>query len=135
MFCRTVSHGKTPYSWNMTPRSGPGPFTDWLLNNTRPVVGCWNPASIFIMVVLPQPEGPMIATNSASPMSYETSSTTGIVPLTVMNSRETFSNRARTDVDREARLLTFRRAPANLKDECSHVAEQYPSGERRSRCK
>ena len=26
MLSRTVSHGKTPYSWKMTPRSGPGPL-------------------------------------------------------------------------------------------------------------
>ena len=27
MLPRTVSHGKTPYSWKITPRSGPGPST------------------------------------------------------------------------------------------------------------
>ncbi len=28
MFCFTVSHGNTPYSWKMTPRSGRGPRRD-----------------------------------------------------------------------------------------------------------
>ena len=36
MLPRTVSHGKTPYSWKITPRSGPGPATGWPSSRTRP---------------------------------------------------------------------------------------------------
>src|SRR5438094_117674 len=57
MFSRAVSHGKTPYSWKITPRSGPGPVTGSPLNNTRPAVGFWKPASMLIIEVLPQPDG------------------------------------------------------------------------------
>ena len=46
MFCRTVSHGKTPYSWKMTPRSGPGPSiglpSSRTLPETQNVVGYLN---------------------------------------------------------------------------------------------
>ena len=64
MFSRTVSHGNTPYSWNITPRSGPGPATGLPSSSTRPAVGCMKPATMFIMVVLPQPDGPITETNS-----------------------------------------------------------------------
>ena len=66
MFCSTVSQGKTPYSWKITPRSGPGPATGWPSSSTWPAVGCTNPATMFIIVVLPQPDGPMMETNSRS---------------------------------------------------------------------
>jgi hypothetical protein len=33
-------------------------------SSTAPPVGCTKPATMFIIVVLPQPEGPMIETNS-----------------------------------------------------------------------
>ena len=69
MFSLTVSQGKTPYSWKMTPRSGPGPCTGCPSNSTLPVVGFWKPASILIIVVLPQPEGPITAMKSPSLMS------------------------------------------------------------------
>ena len=69
MFWRTVSLGNTPYSWKITPRSGPGPWTGALSNNTRPPVGFWKPASMFIIVVLPQPEGPITAMKSPSWMA------------------------------------------------------------------
>ena len=37
MFCFTVSQGNTPYSWKMTPRSGPGRSTGLPSNSTWPV--------------------------------------------------------------------------------------------------
>ena len=40
---RTVSHGKTPYSWKITPRSGPGPATGLPSSSTRPGVGFTKP--------------------------------------------------------------------------------------------
>ena len=80
MFWRTVSHGKTPYSWKITPRSGPGAATGRPSSSTRPVVGWTKPPTMFIRVVLPQPDGPMIETNSPLRMSNETSSSTRIGP-------------------------------------------------------
>ena len=55
----------------------------------RPRVGCMKPATMFIIVVLPQPDGPMIATNSPSAISYDTSSTTRSAPRDEGNSTDT----------------------------------------------
>src|SRR5687767_10693125 len=68
-FCFTVSHGNTePCCVIMMPlRFGPlrtSPFTF-----TAPESGGRKPAMMFISVVLPQPEGPTMATNSPSFMS------------------------------------------------------------------
>jgi len=38
-------------------------------SRTSPDVGCMKPATMFIMVVFPQPEGPMTETNSRSRIS------------------------------------------------------------------
>src|SRR5687768_9388320 len=95
MLPRTVSHGNTPYSWNITPRSGPGPATGLPSSSTRPEVGLRKPAAMFMVVVLPQPEGPMTETNSRSLMVYETWSTTLMGPAFEGNSTETFSNTMR----------------------------------------
>src|SRR5690349_20949257 len=95
MFSRTVSHGNTPYSWKMTPRSGPGPAIARPSSSTRPCVGATKPATIFNIVVLPHPDGPMTATNSPSRMSYDTSSTTRIGPRAEANSIDTRSNTMR----------------------------------------
>src|SRR5690348_11581452 len=95
MFSRTVSHGNTPYSWKMTPRSGPGPAIARPSSSTRPCVGATKPATMFNIVVLPHPDGPMTATNSPSRMSYDTSSTTRIGPRAEANSIDTRSNTMR----------------------------------------
>src|SRR5258708_16650959 len=42
----------------------------------EPASGCTNPATIFINVVFPHPDGPTMATNSPSPTVRLTSSTT-----------------------------------------------------------
>src|SRR5687768_12356568 len=91
MFWRTVSHGNTPYSWKITPRSGPGSATGRPSSSTRPFVGLTKPPTMFIKVVLPQPDGPMIETNSPFETSNETSSITRIGPAAVSNSTETLS--------------------------------------------
>src|SRR5690349_20806582 len=98
MFCLTVSHGNTPYSWKMTPRSGPGPLTGRPSRSTRPSVGATNPATMFIIVVLPHPDGPMTATKSPSPIAYDTSSTTRSRPCFDANSIDTWSKTMRGPV-------------------------------------
>ena len=45
MLCLTVSHGKTPYSWKITPRSGPGPATGLPSSSTFPLDGVTKPAT------------------------------------------------------------------------------------------
>src|SRR6476620_3717416 len=75
MLPRTVSHGKTPYSWKITPRSGPGPFTGSWSSRTWPRVGLTKPPTMLISVVLPQPDVPMMETNSPRRTSRSTPST------------------------------------------------------------
>ena len=69
MLSFTDSQGKTPYSWKMTPRSGPGPEMGLPSSVTLPEDGCMKPATMFIIVVLPQPDGPITETNSRWRMS------------------------------------------------------------------
>src|SRR5216683_1195183 len=54
---------------------------------------------MLIMVVLPQPDGPITETKSALQISYVTSSTTLSGPSAVSNASETWSNLARTGMD------------------------------------
>ena len=95
MFCLTVSQGNTPYSWKITPRSGPGPAIGCPSSSTCPASGFMNPATMFIIVVLPQPDGPITETNSRSRIAYETSSTTRSGPDFEGNSTETRSKAIR----------------------------------------
>ena len=44
--------------------------------NTSPLVGCNRPSMIFISVVLPQPDGPMMVADLARPMAKLTFSRT-----------------------------------------------------------
>ena len=90
MFCSTVSHGKTPYSWNITPRSGPGPVISRPSSVTRPDVGLTKPAAMFISVVLPQPDGPTSAMKSPWLMEKLMSLTTSSMPPSVGNCIDTF---------------------------------------------
>ena len=83
MFCSTVSHGKTPYSWKITPRSGPGPVISRPAEVTRPALGRASPAASFNSEVLPQPDGPSSDRNSPRPSVSDTSSTAQIPPVDV----------------------------------------------------
>src|SRR5215469_2070543 len=67
MLSATVRHGKSAYSWNTTPRSGPGAVTGRSSMSTVPVVGAMKPATIESHVLLPHPLGPTMLTNSLSP--------------------------------------------------------------------
>lgn len=64
MFCSTVSHGSSRCSWKTIPHSVLGRVTSRSPTRTLPV--CWvsRPAMQRSTVDLPQPEGPMRATNS-----------------------------------------------------------------------
>src|SRR5215510_15604477 len=100
MLSLTDGQGKTPYSWKITPRSGPGPLIGLPSNVTAPADGCMNPATMFNIVVLPQPDGPMTETNSRSQISYVTSFTTRISPPPgVAKQTETFLNSIRVCAD------------------------------------
>src|SRR6185437_3063550 len=79
----------------MTPRSGPGPVIGLPSSSTLPRVGRTKPATMFIIVVLPQPDGPITATNSPSAIGYDTSSTTRSRPCFDGYSIETWSNAIR----------------------------------------
>ena len=81
MFWRTVSQGMSAWLWNTTPRSRLGPTTSRPSMNTLPLVAVSSPASTFRMVVLPQPEWPMMQTNSPLPISKFTSANTGLAGL------------------------------------------------------
>ena len=72
-FLRTLSHGNRAESWNITSRSGPGPFTALPSTVTAPASGCSRPATRLSSVDLPQPDGPSRQMNSPSPISRSTS--------------------------------------------------------------
>src|SRR5450830_988161 len=63
MFFSTVIQGNRAYSWNTTPRSGPGPVTALPSAVMLPLVGSEKPATALSRVDLPQPEGPSRQTN------------------------------------------------------------------------
>src|SRR5690242_14710579 len=60
-----------------------GPFRTTPFTFTAPESGARNPAMMFNSVVLPQPDGPTMATNSPSPMVKSTPATTGSGPFSV----------------------------------------------------
>src|SRR5438876_237374 len=66
MLLRTVRHGSSEASWKTTARSGPGFVTAWPSTRMRPAVAAMRPSTTERNVVLPQPDGPTIATNSPS---------------------------------------------------------------------
>jgi hypothetical protein len=78
MFLRTVSQGMSAWLWNTTPRSRLGPTTSRPSMKTWPLVAVSSPASTFRMVVLPQPEWPMMQTNSPRSSVNDTLANTGL---------------------------------------------------------
>src|SRR5579883_1056261 len=78
----TVFQGNSANCWKTTARSGPGPVTRRPSTLTLPLVGNSKPATMRRHVVLPQPDGPTIATNSSSAMTRSMRSTATMpVPL------------------------------------------------------
>ena len=63
-FSRTVFHGNNEYCWKTMPRSALGRSTGSSSTVTLPRVGFRNPATALSSVDFPQPDGPMMETNS-----------------------------------------------------------------------
>src|SRR5262249_47173715 len=59
-------HGSSEASWNTTARSGPGFVTSRPSTRMRPALAAIKPSTTERNVVLPQPDGPTIDTNSPS---------------------------------------------------------------------
>ncbi len=83
MLSATDMCGNSAYCWNtvFTLRLYGGTAdTSAPSSRTRPDVGCSNPAIIFRVVVLPQPDGPNMAKNSPRPIEKSALSTATNVP-------------------------------------------------------
>src|SRR5688572_2119459 len=80
-FCCTVSHGNTEPCCEMRIPFEFGFVLAWPSITTEPVSGLTKPATMFMSVVLPQPDGPTIATSSPSSTSKLTSRTTSSSPV------------------------------------------------------
>src|SRR5262245_34550984 len=80
-FSRTVSQGNTEPSCEIRMPRESGFVRGWPSIVTEPASGWMKPAMMFMSVVLPQPDGPTMATNSLSRTEKLTSSTTGNGPL------------------------------------------------------
>ena len=65
----TLIQVKSAPCWNTTPRSGPGAPISLPSSTALPVVGVSKPATMFSSVLLPQPEGPTMVTNSPAPIA------------------------------------------------------------------
>src|SRR6267154_2342475 len=79
MFFITDNQGISAWPWKTTPRSSDGPATSRLSITTTPELAVSRPASTLRMVVLPQPEWPMMQTNSPRSTAKLTPSKTVIV--------------------------------------------------------
>src|SRR5262245_57846550 len=73
----TVRQGTSATSWNIIPRSGPGPITSRPWTRIRPASALMNPPRMCSRVLFPQPLGPTIVTNSPSRTSSRARSSTG----------------------------------------------------------
>ena len=60
----TVRHGSSPNSWKTMARSIPGPVIFLPPISSSPTFGRSSPSSTFRKVLLPQPDGPTMETNS-----------------------------------------------------------------------
>src|SRR5258706_7986486 len=76
MFFIADNQGISAWPWNTTPRSSDGPATSRLSITTTPELAVSRPASTLRMVDLPQPEWPMMQTNSPRSMPKLTPSKT-----------------------------------------------------------
>ena len=74
MLPATVSQGNSAYSWNTTPRSGPGPAIGRPSSVTCPDEAVSKPAMMLSSVDLPHPLGPTIVTNSPAAIVRSTCS-------------------------------------------------------------
>src|SRR6185369_9967766 len=77
-FSNTVRHGKSTGSWNTIPTLRLGPATRRPSSSTLPDDAASKPPRTRSRVVLPQPEGPTIVTNSPAATSSVTSASARI---------------------------------------------------------
>src|SRR5215470_17975460 len=92
-FCCTVSHGNTEPACEMRMPRELGLVSGAPSMLTEPRSGLSKPATMFINVDLPQPDGPTIATMSPSPTSKLMSSSTCSAPCSVVKLLPTRSTR------------------------------------------
>src|SRR5215468_8856421 len=76
----TVSHGRSAWLWKITARLRLGPSIASLSTITAPCEGTSSPARMLSTVVLPQPEWPMMQTNSPRAIASHRSSNTVVLP-------------------------------------------------------
>src|SRR5712691_7986878 len=82
MLSHTLSHGKLASSWNTTPTpAGTSSPTGLPSKLTVPSVGAVRPASVSSSVVLPQPDGPTMVTNSPAARSRSSGPSAWTRPL------------------------------------------------------
>ena len=74
-----VRHGSSVGAWNAMPTIFSGPVTRAPSTSTSPRDGAFSPVASFMNVLLPQPDGPTMATNSPVPIDREMSSTANAV--------------------------------------------------------
>ena len=81
-FWRTVIHGNSErlYSWKTSAIVSGGPCTGVPSSRTSPAVGSSSPATHLSSVVLPQPDGPTMQTNSPAATSNDRSPTASTSP-------------------------------------------------------
>ena len=77
MLPKTVRQGSRLAFWKTMPTWRWGPWTERPASHTCPRVGGSKPASTRSRVLLPQPEGPRMATNAPSSTANDRSSSTG----------------------------------------------------------
>ena len=63
-FLKALIQGRSDGDWKTTPRSGPGPLSSLPARTIPPEVTVLSPATIMRIVDFPQPEWPIIVTNS-----------------------------------------------------------------------
>src|SRR5438128_942587 len=97
MLSHTLSQGKLASSWNTTPTpAGTSSPTGLPSKLTVPSVGAVRPASVSSSVVLPQPDGPTMVTNSPAARSRSSGPSAWTRPLPDSKTLLTPLSRART---------------------------------------
>src|SRR5258708_7870667 len=114
MLSCTVSHGSSAWSWKATPsacwpdtRLGAAPLT-----LTRPPVGCSSEATSRSKVLLPQPLGPRIATNSPGAISSDSSESASTPSLLPGSGKRLLT-------------LSMAMAPVTARASCRHLVEAF----------
>src|SRR5690606_9937632 len=124
-FSCTVSQGNTEPCCEMRMPFESGFRLSIPSMKTAPWSGRRNPAIMFIRVVLPQPEGPMIATNSPSPTPNPTASTTGRAPLSETNALLMLLMSILVRIAPPDELVSFQQAHAAIQHEADQPNDDH----------